>query len=73
MPKIVKKIAKSQEYLLLFSIGWCLLLAILFYKLKFSMEIGALLAGISLSNSIYRYEMIAKVKSIRDFFIFLFS
>jgi len=72
MPKIVKKIAKSQEYLLLFSIGWCLLLAILFYKLKFSMEIGALLAGISLSNSIYRYEMIAKVKSIRDFFIFLF-
>jgi len=72
LPKIVKRIAKSQEYLLLFSLGWCLLMAILFYKLKFSMEIGALLAGVSLSGSMYRYEMISKVKSIRDFFIFLF-
>jgi len=72
VPKILKKIAKSQEYLLLFSLGWCLLLAISFYKLNFSMEIGALLAGITLSSSIYRYEIVSKIKSIRDFFIFLF-
>lgn len=72
VPKILKKIAKSQEYLLLFSLGWCLLLAISFYKLNFSMEIGALIAGVSLSSSIYRYEIISKIKSIRDFFIFLF-
>ncbi len=72
LPRILKKISKSQEYLLLFSLGWCLLLAMFFYKLKLSMEIGALLAGVSLSLSPYRHEMISKLKPLRDFFIFLF-
>lgn len=72
LPKILKKISKSQEYLLLFSLGWCLLLAVIFYKLKLSMEIGALIAGVSLSISPYRHEMISKLKPLRDFFIFLF-
>jgi len=68
----MKKVAKSQEYLLLFSLGWCLLIAILFHKVKFSMEIGALLAGVSLSVSHYKYEIASKMKPLRDFFIFLF-
>ena len=72
LPKVLKKISKSQEYLLLFSLGWCLLLAMIFYKLKLSMEIGALIAGVSLSMSPYRHEMISKLKPLRDFFIFLF-
>jgi hypothetical protein len=72
LPRIIKKIAKSQEYLLLFSIGWCMILAMIFFKIKFSMEIGALLAGVTLSISNYRYEIIAKIKPIRDFLIFLF-
>lgn len=72
LPRLLKEIAKSQEYLLLFSIGWCLLLAISFYKLNFSMEIGALLAGVALSVSSYRHEIVSRVKPLRDFFIFLF-
>lgn len=72
LPKIMKSVAKSQEYLLLFSLGWCLLLAVVFNKLKFSMEIGALLAGVTLSLSPYRHEIVSKVKPLRDFFIFLF-
>ena len=72
LPKILKKVAKSQEYLLLFSLGWCLLLAVSFHELKFSMEIGALLAGITLSVSSYRHEIVSKIKPLRDFFIFLF-
>ena len=36
------------------------------------MEIGALIAGVSLSMSPYRHEMISKLKPLRDFFIFLF-
>lgn len=72
LPWLLKKIAKSQEYLLLFSLGWCLLLAVSFHQLKFSMEIGALLAGVSLSVSSYRHEIVSKVKPLRDFFIFLF-
>jgi Kef-type K+ transport system membrane component KefB/Trk K+ transport system NAD-binding subunit len=72
LPPVTKIIAKSQELLLLFSISWALALASLFYYLGFSMEIGALLAGITLSMSPYRYEIGFKLRPIRDFFIVLF-
>jgi Kef-type K+ transport system membrane component KefB len=72
LPRITKQIARSQEYLLLFSLGWCLLIAMIFYLTNFSMEIGALLAGVALSMSMYRYEIVSKIKPIRDFFIFIF-
>ena len=72
LPLITKTIAKSQELLLLFSIGWCLALSSFFYYLNFSMEIGALLAGVTLAMSPYRYEISSKMKPLRDFFIILF-
>lgn len=72
LPKMLEQVAKSQEFLLLFSMGWCLVLATLLYYLKFSFEIGALIAGITLSLSPYRYEISAKMKPLRDFFIVLF-
>lgn len=72
LPRLMKLVAKSQEYLLLFSLGWCLLFAILFYEINFSIEIGALLAGVLLSVSPYRHEIFSKMKPLRDFFIFLF-
>lgn len=72
LPQLLSRVAKSQEFLLLFSIGWCLVLATLLYSLKFSFEIGALIAGITLSLSPYRYEITAKMKPLRDFFIVLF-
>ena len=72
LPKITEVIAKSQEYLLLFSLGWCFSLSILFYYLNFSVETGALLAGVTLALSPYRYEISSKMKPIRDFFIVLF-
>jgi len=72
LPSITKFIAKNQELLFLFSIGWCFFLAALFYKLGFSMEIGALLAGMSLSISPYHSEIASKVRPLRDFFIIIF-
>ncbi len=72
MPFITKLIASSQEFLFLFSIGWALTLSALFYYLDFSMEIGALLAGVSLSMSSYRFEISSKMKPLRDFFIIMF-
>lgn len=72
IPKITRIIARSQEFLMLFSIGWCLILSSLFYYFNFSIEIGALLAGITLSLSPYRYEISSKMKPLRDFFIVLF-
>ena len=72
LPRIMRHVAVSQEYLMLFSLGWCLFLAVVFFKLGLSMEIGALLAGIFLSISPYRYEIYSKIRPLRDFFIFLF-
>ena len=72
LPKITKPIAKSQEFLLLFSLGWCLAVATLFEFFNFSIEIGALLAGITLSLSPYKLEISSKLKPIQNFFVFLF-
>lgn len=72
IPYLMKKIAHTQELLMLFSIGWCMALASVFYLMDFSIEIGALLAGVSLALSPYRHEISAKIKPLRDFFIMLF-
>lgn len=72
LPRFLKFVAKSQEFLLLFSIGWCLILAALFFAFNFSIEIGALLAGFFLSFSPYRFEINFKLKPLRDFFLILF-
>lgn len=72
LPALINRVAKSQEFLLLFSVGWCLLLAAFLWYLNFSFEIGALLAGVTLSLSPYRHEISARMKPLRDFFIVLF-
>jgi Kef-type K+ transport system membrane component KefB len=72
LEKVIKYIARSQEFLLLFSISWCFLLAAIFYIFNFSIEIGALIAGISFASSPYKYEISSKMKSLRDFFLILF-
>ncbi|PLW79385.1 sodium:proton exchanger [Candidatus Woesearchaeota archaeon] len=70
--KILNSIAKSQEFLLLFSIAWCFLLASVFNLFNFSIEFGALLAGITLGSTNYKFEISNKLKPLRDFFIILF-
>lgn len=72
LPRLSKFFAKSQEFLFLFSIGWGLGLAALFHHLGFSMEIGALIAGITLSMTPFHYEISSKMRPLRDFFIILF-
>ncbi|MBU0762106.1 MAG: cation:proton antiporter [Candidatus Altiarchaeota archaeon] len=72
IPKIMQLVGRNQEYLLLFSIGWCLGLATLFDMLNFSIEIGALLAGVTLSMSPYHFEISSKMRILRDFFLIMF-
>jgi len=72
LPKITKNIAKSQELLFLFSICWCFVVAALFSYFGFSIEIGALIAGISLSLSPYSTEITSKIRPLRDFFLIIF-
>lgn len=72
IPRLTHAIAKSQELLFLFSITWCFLIAGLFYYLGFSIEIGALVAGVVLSISPYSTEISAKIRPLRDFFLIIF-
>ncbi len=72
VPKILASISKSSELLFLFVITWCLAISSLFYYLGFSLEIGALLAGVVLASSPYQYEISARIKPLRDFFIVMF-
>ncbi len=72
LPKLTKSIAKSQELLFLFSICWCFLIAALFAWRGFSIEIGALIAGVVLSISPYSTEISSKIRPLRDFFLIIF-
>lgn len=65
-------VAKSQDFLFLFAIGWALGVAALFQHFGFSLEIGALVAGIVLASLPYSQEISSRLKILRDFFIVLF-
>jgi Kef-type K+ transport system membrane component KefB len=72
LPRFTKFLASSQELLLLFSISWALILSAVFYFFNFSIEVGAFLAGMTLSMSPYRHEISSRMRPIRDFFIVIF-
>jgi Kef-type K+ transport system membrane component KefB len=73
-PYAVDLIARSQETLFLFSIAWVLAMASLVSSdlVGFSVEIGGLLAGLSLANSSEHFHIVTKMKPLRDFFITMF-
>ena len=72
LPKILERIANNIEFVILFSIAWCLALASALHFIGLSIEIGALLAGVSLSISPYRHEIANRIRPLRDFFLLMF-
>lgn len=72
LPKLSNYLAKSQESLFLFSLTWGLGLSALFYEFGFSLEIGALVAGVSLAVSPFAGEIASRMRPLRDFFIVIF-
>lgn len=70
--RLMDYLARNQEALFLFGIAWALVLASLFDYLGFSLEIGALIAGMSLATSKYALDLGGKMKPLRDFFVVLF-
>lgn len=72
LQKLTNYIAHSQELLFLFSLAWGTGLASLFLLLGFSIEIGALVAGVTMSLTPYADEMSSRLKPLRDFFIIIF-
>ena len=72
LPKFQKLIAGEQETLFLFAIAWGLGGAALLAKAGFSLEIGALAAGVFLASRPYAQEVAARLRPLRDFFVIIF-
>lgn len=72
MPRLAKFFARSQELLFIFSLAWTFGIASAFSWAGFSLELGALFAGVSLAHLPYAQEMATRLKPLRDFFIVLF-
>ncbi|MDX9701666.1 MAG: cation:proton antiporter [Candidatus Auribacterota bacterium] len=72
LPRLVGRLAHSNELLTLFAIAWAVFLGAGSELLGFSKEVGAFLAGISLASTSYRDSIGARLTSIRDFLLLFF-
>src|SRR3990167_7688299 len=70
--KVSHFIAQSQEFLFLFALAWGVGVAALFKSFGFSLESGALIAGVTLAALPVRHEISARLIPLRDFFIVMF-
>jgi Kef-type K+ transport system membrane component KefB len=70
--RITKFVASSQELLFLFALSWGFGVGTVFEHAGFSLEVGALFAGVALGSVPYAQEITARLKPLRDFFVVLF-
>lgn len=73
-PKLLRSISKSSESLFLFSLAWVFAVTAVVTSslIGFSIEIGGFLAGLALANTAENYQIVAKMRALRDFFITIF-
>lgn len=69
---IFEWVAKSPEMVVAISIGWCAIVSGTAGMIGLSKEMGALIAGISVSTFPYHIHVTAKALPLRDFFLTLF-
>jgi Kef-type K+ transport system membrane component KefB len=72
LPRLFRSVAKIPELVLILALAWCFLVCAAASYSGLSKEMGALIAGVALSTFPYSLDVIAKVISIRDFFVTLF-
>jgi Kef-type K+ transport system membrane component KefB len=72
LPRFFRRIAKVPELVLIASLGWCFCICTVASHFNLSLEMAALIAGVSISTFPYNLDVIAKVINIRDFFVTLF-
>lgn len=74
LPRIVGSISSSEEVLFLSILGWVFGLCALVSSslIGFPIEIGGFLAGIALADSIENFQIVLKLRTLRDFFITIF-
>lgn len=85
LPRAFHAVARAPELVIIVALAWCFglglfglhlgdLLGLLGVHLEVSVSLamGALIAGTSIANFPHAYEVIARVGSLRDFFVTLF-
>ncbi len=73
-PRLVHSLLKSDELLLLFSLGWALGLAAFLSSpiIGFNAAIGGFVAGLALANTGGHFQISGRIKPLHDFFIVIF-
>ena len=69
---LLARFDRTQEYVFLLSIAWCLTLSFISEKLGLSEDVGAFLAGVVLASSPISLYIAESLKPLRDFFLVLF-
>jgi hypothetical protein len=72
LQRVFASIARSPELVVAAAIGWCALMSGAAGALGVSKEMGALIAGVSMSTFPYSLHVTSKVLPLRDFFLTLF-
>ncbi|HCA88920.1 MAG TPA: sodium:proton antiporter, partial [Legionellales bacterium] len=70
--KLLARFDRTQEYVFLLSIGWCLGLSVLAQSWGLPEEIGAFVAGVALASSPISLFIAESLKPLRDFFLVMF-
>src|ERR1017187_591692 len=72
LPPVFKLVARLPELVLVGALAWCFAMAGFAAWLGLSTAMGALIAGVMISTFPYTLDVVAKVTSLRDFFVTLF-
>ncbi|HVT62825.1 MAG TPA: cation:proton antiporter [Legionellaceae bacterium] len=70
--KLLARFDRTQEYVFLLSIGWCLGMALFAEKIGVSQEVGAFIGGVALASSPISLFIAESLKPLRDFFFVMF-
>ncbi|STX28757.1 sodium/hydrogen antiporter [Legionella beliardensis] len=70
--KLLARFDRTQEYVFLLSIGWCLGLSFLAEQIGLSEDIGAFVAGVAIASSPISLYIAESLKPLRDFFLVMF-
>lgn len=70
--KLLARFDRTQEYVFLLSIGWCLGMSFLAQLFGLSEDIGAFVAGVALASSPISLYIAESLKPLRDFFLVMF-
>jgi Kef-type K+ transport system membrane component KefB len=72
LPRLFRAAAMSPELMLVSAISWCFVVSFVAMKAGFSVAMGSLIAGVSISTFPYSLDVVAKIRPLRDFFVTIF-